>query len=114
MTFIWATRGKAWGFRFLRKAGLSDSLAAYDEAFLGLENEREVFRRKGDRVALRFEDPLERRDRAGRVIPHEFVVFAPLADQIHSIEDGIVQVWPLVADEFSRDWQAPKPPAIQD
>lgn len=109
MTFIWATRGKTWGFRFRRGAGFTDPLGPYDDAFVGLENEREVCRRRGELVALRFEDPLGRVDRAGRVIPHEFVVFPPLGDDVNSVEDGLRVVWPLVADEFARDWELPKP-----
>lgn len=48
---------------------------------------------------------------AGRVIPHEFVVFGPLADGIDSVEDGLRLVWPLVADAFARVWDLPKPPS---
>jgi hypothetical protein len=113
MTLIWATRGLTWGFRFLRDGGRNDPLSAYEIAFAGLENEREVCRRLGSRVALRFEDPLARKDLAGRIIPHDFVVFAPLAAQIDSIEDGLKVVWPLVADEYAKDWQEPKPSNIQ-
>lgn len=47
----------------------------------------------------------------GRVIPHEFVVFPPLADEINSVEDGLREVWPLVADEFAQVWELPKPPS---
>ena len=98
-----------WGFRFRRRGGLPSPLAAYEDAFAGIENEREVCRRRGDTVALRFEDPLQRRDRSGRIIPHEFVLFGRLADEVHSIEDGLRIVWPLVADEYARDWPLAEP-----
>ncbi|MCG2620870.1 hypothetical protein LVY72_02955 [Arthrobacter sp. I2-34] len=62
-------------------------------------------------MALRFPDPRERQDRAGRVIPHEFVVFGPEADGINSVEEGRQLVWPLVADEFKRVWELPEPPS---
>jgi signal recognition particle subunit SEC65 len=62
-------------------------------------------------VALRFPDPLRRQDRAGRVIPHEFVVLRPLADEINSVEDGLQRVWPRVADEFEEIWVLPEPPS---
>lgn len=63
-------------------------------------------------VALRFPDPLGRKDAAGRVIPHEFVMFRPLTDEIQSIEDGLQLVWPLVADEFGRVWDQANSSAI--
>ena len=109
MTFIWATRGRTWGFRFLRRASLSDPLEVYDSAFAVLGDERFGFARTSDSVALRFEDPLGRKDRSGRVIPHEFVVFAPLADDVHSVEDGLRVIWPLVADDFAAIWELSDP-----
>jgi hypothetical protein len=110
MKLIWATRGLTWGFQFRRDGGEADPLPTYDEVFSGLAGEPEACRRVGKKVGLRFPDPLKRKDRAGRVIPHDFVVFAPLADQIDSVEDGLRLVWPMVADEFARDWKLPKPP----
>ncbi|MHB1235691.1 MAG: hypothetical protein ACYCZK_08455 [Microbacteriaceae bacterium] len=111
MKLIWLTRGMTWGFTFLRDGGEADPLPAYDEVFSGLDAQPEFCRRVGNKVALRFADPLKRKDRAGRVIPHDFVVFVPLADEIDSVEDGLRLVWPLVADEFARVWKLPKAPA---
>jgi hypothetical protein len=59
-------------------------------------------------VALRFPDPEGRKDFAGRVIPHDFVLFSPLADGVDSVDDGLQLVWPLVADEFEREWDRSK------
>ena len=80
--------------------------------FAGVEGRSEAYCRVGNLVALRFPDPLGRRDAAGRVIPHEFVVFPPLADQVHSVEDGLKLVWPLsqVADRFAQVWAQSSPP----
>jgi len=111
MTVIWATRGEVWGFRFLRSTGIPDPLLEYDRAFAGIGAEPRIWRRVGKDVALRFPDPSGRKDRSGRVIPHDFVVFSPLADQINSVEDGLRAVWPLVADEYARAWKLPEPPA---
>lgn len=117
MTLIWATRGRTWGFRFLRDGGIEEPLRVYDIAFSGVEEDSEVWRRiTGTRalpemVALRLPDPLGRQDRAGRVIPHDFVVLPPLADEVDSVEDGLQRVWPLVADHFERVWELSKPPA---
>ena len=111
MKLIWLTRGMTWGFRFLRDGGEADPLPAYDEVFSGLEAQLEFCRHVGDKVALRFADPLDRKDRAGRVIPQDFVVFGQLAGEIDTVEDGLRLVWPLVADEFDRIWELPEPPS---
>jgi hypothetical protein len=112
MKMIWATRGRSWGFRFLRDGGFVDPLPAYEEAFEGAEG-REEYRRSGARVALRFPDPEGRRDGAGRVIPHDFVVFEPETSGIDSVESGRDVIWPLVRDEYGRIWDQPKPTAAE-
>jgi len=118
VSLIWATRGRNWGFRFLRNDASGDPLAFYDTAFSGVEDTSEACRRVGGAgaqpgmVALRFPDPEGRRDRAGRVIPHDFVVFSALADEVHSVEAGRQRIWPLVADEFEQVWELPKPPPV--
>ncbi|KPN19395.1 hypothetical protein [Arthrobacter sp. Edens01] len=104
MSLIWATRGRAWGFKFLRDGGFEDPLPVYQEAFAGLEDEPEVCRRASHRVALRFLDPEGRTDRAGRVIPHDFVISGAPAEVIESVADGLQIIWPQVADEYARDW----------
>ena len=116
MNLIWATRGRTWGFRFLRDGGFEEPLRVYDMAFSGAGEGPEVWRRVAETrglpemVALRLPDPLGRQDRAGRVIPHEFVVFRPLTDEVGSVDDGLQLVWPLVALEFERIWELSKPP----
>lgn len=107
---IWATRGRSWGFRFLLKGGLSDPLLVYERSFAGLVDEPTACHHAPGEVALRFPDPLGRRDAAGRVIPHEFVVFGALADEIESVADGLQEVWPLVADVYAEVWDAERPP----
>ena len=57
MNFIWATRGRTWGFRFVRDGGLPDPLVVYDTAFSGVGDEPEAWRRNAETVALRFPDP---------------------------------------------------------
>lgn len=111
---IWATRGRSWGFRFLLNGGLPDPLFDYERNFANLETEPTAWRRINGKVALRFPDPLERRDTAGRVIPHDFVVSGDLADQIESVEDGIQLVWPLVAEAYDRVWDVERPPSAAD
>lgn len=110
MNLIWATRGRTWGFRFLRRCELDDPLRVYDDAFFGIEDQPEVCRRAAGKVALRFPDPLGRQDAAGRVIPHDFVILDPVPDDLNSVADGLRLIWPLVADEFEQVWTLAEPP----
>ncbi|MGQ0631579.1 MAG: hypothetical protein ACT4P1_11085 [Sporichthyaceae bacterium] len=111
---IWATRGRFWGFRFLLDGGVGDPLPTYERAFGELRDAPSAWRREGECVALRILDPLGRRDAAGRVIPHEFVVFGQLADAVDSVEGGMRVVWPLVADAYADVWEAANPPTSDD
>ncbi|MGJ0120296.1 hypothetical protein ACQ7HM_13930 [Williamsia sp. MIQD14] len=107
---IWATRGRTWGFRFILDAGHSDPLQEYERAFGDEWDAPTAWHRHDGRVALRFPDPLGRHDSAGRVIPHEFVLFGDLADAVDSVEDGVNTVWPLVSEMYAHMWEAPNPP----
>lgn len=111
MKLIWATRGRTWGFRFLKRGGLADPLTAYEDAFAGIEDERETWRRVGDSIAVRFPDPLQREDSSGRVIPHDFVVLGPqrLVEKITSVDAAIQEIWPRVADDFAAIWASDDP-----
>jgi hypothetical protein len=112
MNLIWATRGRDWGFRFLLDGGFADPLPEYDKAFSAIESGPATWRRvNGSVVALRIRDPLGREDAAGRLISHDFVVFGALAAGIESVEDGVREVWPLVAAEYAQVWGLPRPPA---
>lgn len=113
-SLIWATCGRSWGFRFLLTGELTDPLPVYDRVFAGLEDEPAAWRRAAGKVALRFPDPLGRKDAAGRVIPHEFVVSGDLADQIESVDDGRQLVWPRVEAVYARVWDAERPPPAAD
>lgn len=108
-SMIWATRGRSWGFRFLLDAGLSDPLPDYERAFGDLRDAPTAWFRQDGQVALRFSDPLGRRDSAGRVVPHEFVLFGDLAAAVDSVEDGLNKVWPLVSEMYARVWETPNP-----
>lgn len=111
VNLIWATRGRSWGFRFLLRDGYPDPLAAYERAFAGIEDEFIACRSVGQQVALRFPDPLGRKDAAGRVIPHDFVVMEPFANDVNSVDDGLQTIWPLVAAIFDQVWNTDKPPS---
>jgi hypothetical protein len=93
---------------------MSDPLQIYERSFADLEGEAATCHRVAGGVALRFPDPLGRRDASGRAIPHEFVVFGDLADEIESVEDGLQRVWPLVAEAYAGVWDAERPPSGAD
>lgn len=113
MSFIWATRGRTWGFTFLSTAGQRDPLPEYERAMVGLDGARRGCVSTGDAVALKFEDPERRRDRAGRVIPHGFVLYGELAERVATVEDGLREVWPLVSARYESVWDAEQaPPAF--
>lgn len=111
---IWATAGRSWGFRFLLAGGLSDPLPTYERIFADVEEEPSACRRAAGSVALRIPDPMGRRDSAGRVISHEFVVSGEMANEIGSVKDGLEQVWPLVAEAYARVWDADGAPTAAD
>lgn len=102
--FIWATRGQNWGFRFLSYGGHADPLPIYEQAFQGHWDERVFFRKDFACVALRFPDPDGRRDRAGRVIPHEFVIEGPEADEIQTLDQAKSYVWNQIEDYYASIW----------
>lgn len=106
MSLIWATRGRTWGFRFLRNGGFDDPLPPYDDAFAGIDAAPSAFLRVGTTVAVRFPDPSGREDSAGRTIPHELVIFPPLSNDIDSVADALEQIWPLVAEEYETVWDS--------
>ena len=112
MRVIWATRGQAWGFRFLRSGGFPDPLVEYEKAFAEITGEEKAFNNGVGMVAFRFLDPLGRKDRSGRVIPHAFVIFGEDAERIDSVDDGIKAIWPQVSDYYASVWDSPKGPEV--
>lgn len=111
---IWATRGRNWGFRFLLTAGLDDPLPTYEHAFAGLSDSPTAWRPDGATIAVRFPDPLDRRDSASRVIPHEFVAIGDLATTVSCVEEGIQRLWPLVDRAYARVWDQEAAPLTED
>jgi hypothetical protein len=111
VTLIWATRGRTWGHRFLLDGDYADPLPIYDEVFSHVGDEADVCVQVGGRVALRFSDPLERKDLAGRIIIHEFVISAPLAAEVTTIDDAIQRIWkrPDVGGRYAAIWNLNDP-----
>lgn len=114
MSLLWATRGRTWGFRFLRTAGLTDPLPAYEDAFSGIGDEPEICRRSGSQVALRLRDPHGRKDQSGRMIVHDFVLRGSAAVGVDSVRGGLETVWPLVEEEYAQVYDSSAPPPPRD
>jgi hypothetical protein len=111
---IWATRGHSWGFRFLLDGGFANPLPTYETAFVGSEAENVVCRQVSQQVALRFPDPLSRTDAAGRVIPHDFVLSAWTPSSGISVEAGLREIWPMIADVYAQVWDAERAPSVSE
>jgi hypothetical protein len=111
---LWATRGKTWGFRILRTASLANPLQMYEEAFAGSENSPEVFQARAGVVAVRFADPDGRKDRAGRVIPHDFVLLGSDACYWRSLDDAQIVLWAEVGNQYASVWDRPTAPTPDD
>ncbi len=107
MKLIWATRGRTWGFRFLRTGGLANPLEVYEEAFVGSDGAPFAFIQRAETLAVRFTDPEQRKDRAGRVIPHEFVVLAPDHLRLGDYESARAELWHAVEKEYASIWDQP-------
>ncbi|PKW25736.1 hypothetical protein [Phycicoccus duodecadis] len=111
---LWATRGRTWGFRFLLDGGLADPLAAYEAMFAELGDKATGWVGNAQQVGVRFVDPEGRRDRSGRLIPHDFLVTGDLATQIASVDDALRLLWPLVTSLYARVWDQEAPPSPED
>jgi len=107
MNFVWATRGRTWGFRFLRTDGLATPLEVYEEALVGSDGAPFAFTQRAETLAVRFPDPEQRKDRAGRVIPHEFVVLAPDHLRFSDCESACAELWQEVEEEYASIWDEP-------
>ncbi len=115
MRFLWATRGKFWGFNFLERGGLDDPVPVYDEAFSDKNLKSESFWRGANTLAFRFTDPASRTDFSGRPIHHEIVIIEPSdsISEIDSAESGISVVWPLIGEHYALIWQESAPTLLE-
>jgi len=107
LRYIWATRGRDWGFRFLRNGGLQDPLSTYERAISPLGEERNAFQQTDEFIVVRFDDPDRRSDAAGRLIPHEFVLFHQAADSQPSFDDVRRLAWNEVSEYYNSIWMLP-------
>ncbi len=47
------------------------------------------------------------------MIPHDFVLSGPLADDVESVADGRERIWPLVEAVYARAWSG-RPPTARE
>lgn len=105
-SFIWATRGRRWGFRFLRDGGYEDPLPVYEAAFAGLTDQQDFCHQVSQALVLRFPDPEGRKDHARRIISHDFVIRQTGSSELPTVEDAPRIAWATVSAEYARLWDA--------
>lgn len=106
-----ATRGRNKGFSFYDKGGLTEPLREYTSVFGENSEGGDLFKRVGEnneKVGIRFMDPEGRKDRAGRVIPHEVILPAPLAKDVKTLDEAIAKVWPMIKDAVESKYDEPR------
>lgn len=88
----------------LRTGGRPNPLEVYEAAFAGTYNAAEVLLQHARTTAVRFPDPENRTDRAGRVIPHDFVL---LTDGVifENVDAACATLWPEVASMYASVWE---------
>lgn len=104
MTLIWLTRGKSWGFRFLRDGGFEDPLPEYERVFREVPDGSPAMASSRHVIGVRFPDPDRRQDAAGRLITHEVVIYPPFSDGITTVRDAVARVWPIISAEYAERW----------
>ena len=107
---LWSSRGKDWGFRILQHPTIFECewLDVYKEVFGNSKDDEGFYERTQVRIGLiekkcvgiRFLDPELRCDSAGRVIPHEFIVFGQSSLALEDNTDW-VHLWPIVSEDYA-------------
>jgi hypothetical protein len=108
---LWSSRGKDWGFRILQHPRSNcDWLEVHDTVFANSKDDERFYTRtqvrtgltKRERcVGLRFLDPDSRCDSAGRVIPHEFIVFGQSSSAFDDHADWARTLWQMVREKYA-------------
>ena len=107
---VHATRGKYKGFQFLKKGGVPDPLAIYEEAFGADSAERgNIFRKMANgKIAATFADPKDRLDFAGRPIRHQVLIPKSMTDGVDNIDDVKSKIWPVLKDAYDAFYESSK------
>lgn len=108
---LWSSRGKDWGFRILQHPNFEyEWLDVYKEVFANSKDDERFYKRtqvkigltkKEECVGIRFLDPELRCDSAGRIIPHEFIVFGQSSLALKDHTDW-VQLWPIISEKYAK------------
>ena len=99
-----ATRGKHKGFKFLKTGGISDPFITYDRLAATSVGE---FTKKDGYASANILDPLGRKDRSGRVIPHTIILPKSMSADVNSVDDLMKKAWPLLKDDFASFYEEP-------
>lgn len=110
---LWSTRGQNWGFRLLLLPELdcSDWLDARHSMFREGKSAEEYFFNQGDirlssnltvpYLAFSFPDPEQRKDRAGRIIPHEVALFGEETKAFQDIQSAVDEIWKILSSNYA-------------
>ena len=99
-----AARGKHKGFKFLKTGGISDPFITYDRLSATSIGE---FTKKDGYASANILDPLGRKDRSGRVIPHTIILPKSMSADVNSVDDLMKKAWPLLKDDFASFYEEP-------
>lgn len=95
-------RGKNKGFRFMQTGGTPTPLAEFGK---GLQDDYDqpygYFHKYEGKVAAVLKDPEGRKDKSGRVIPHQIIVPKNMATGIDNIDDVANKIWPKLKDVYN-------------
>lgn len=112
-TILWSTRGRDWGFRMLLLPQLScsDWLDAHHRMFQENTVTEEYQVNQGNiklssnltvpYIALSFPDPEQRKDRAGRIIPHEIALFGEEIQAFQDIRSAVNEIWKTLSSTYA-------------
>lgn len=112
-TILWSTRGRDWGFRMLLLPQLScsDWLDAHHRMFQENTVTEEYQVNQGNiklssnltvpYIALSFPDPEQRKDRAGRIIPHEIALLGEEIQAFQDIRSAVNEIWKTLSSTYA-------------
>lgn len=109
---LWSTRGQDWGFRMLRRPelGCNDWLDVHHEMFRESKAVEEYDANQGNiklssnltvpYIAFSFPDPEKRKDRSGRIIPHEVALVGEEVKAFQDVRSTIDEIWETLSSIY--------------
>ncbi|MFE4108475.1 hypothetical protein [Almyronema epifaneia] len=110
---LWSTRGHDWGFRMLLlpKLSCTDWLDAHHRMFQDNTATEEYQVNQGNirlssnltvsYIALSFPDPEQRKDRSGRIIPHEVALLGEEINAFQDIQFAVNEIWKTLSSTYA-------------